>query len=93
LPAMVVNFPVKYLVRSAPEPVTDEVRADLTSTVSRGEYLVDMASFSECHTPTKRGQPVRGRAFAGGQVFDEPSGKIASANITPDPTTGIGNYT
>ena len=93
LPATVVNFPVKYLVRSAPEPVTDEVRADLTSSVSRGEYLVNMASCAECHTPTKRGQPVRGLAFAGGQVFDEPSGKIASANITPDPTTGIGNYT
>ncbi len=30
--------------------------------------------------------------FAGGQVFDEPSGKIASANITPD-ATGIGGYT
>ena len=30
--------------------------------------------------------------FAGGQVFDEPSGKIASVNITPDPT-GIGLYT
>lgn len=92
LPASAVNFPVKYLVRSAPEPVTSEVQADTSTTASRGQYLVEMAACAECHTPTKRGQPVRGMDFAGGQVFDEPSGKIASVNITPDPT-GIGLYT
>lgn len=93
LPPTAVNFPVKYLVRSAPEPVTTEVHVDLSSAVSRGQYLVEMASCAECHTATKRGQPVRGMEFAGGQVFDEPTGKVASANITQDPATGIGNYT
>jgi hypothetical protein len=92
LPATAVDFPVKYLVRSAPEPVTNEVQADTATPVSRGQYLVEIASCAECHTPTKRGQPVRGMDFAGGQVFDEPSGKVASVNITPDPT-GIGLYT
>jgi Cytochrome c len=92
LPATAVNFPVKYLVRSAPEPVTSEVQADTSTAVSRGQYLVEIASCAECHTPAKRGQPVRGMDFAGGQVFDEPTGKIASVNITPDPT-GIGLYT
>jgi cytochrome c553 len=92
LPATTVKFPVKYLVRSAPEPVTSEVQADTSTPVSRGQYLVEMASCAECHTPSKRGQAVPGMNFAGGQVFDEPSGKIASVNITPDPT-GIGLYT
>jgi hypothetical protein len=61
--------------------------------VSRGKYLVLMAACSDCHTPMKRGQPVRGMEFAGGRVFEEATGKVASANITPDAATGIGNYT
>lgn len=93
LPATVVNFPVKYLVRNAPEPVTGEVHPDMSTEVSRGQYLVRMAACSDCHTPIKRGQPEHDLEFAGGRVFDEPTGKIASANITPDPSTGIGNYT
>lgn len=93
LPATVVNFPVKYLVRSAPEPVTGEVHPDMSTPVSRGQYLVMMAACSDCHTPMKRGQPVRGLEFAGGRVFEEATGKVASANITADPVTGIGNYT
>jgi mono/diheme cytochrome c family protein len=92
LPPTKVDFPVKYLIRSVPEPVPGAVQADLSTAVSRGKYLVDMALCSACHTVTKRGQPVAGMEFAGGEIFDLPSGKIASANITPD-ATGIGNYT
>jgi mono/diheme cytochrome c family protein len=93
LPATAVNFPVKYLVRSVPEPVTSEVHPDMSTEVKRGQYLVQMAVCSDCHTPMKRGQLVRGMEFAGGRVFEEASGKVASANITPDAATGIGNYT
>ena len=93
LPETVVNFPVKYLVRRAPEPVTGEVHPDMSTPVSRGQYLVVMAACSDCHTPMKRGQPVRGLEFAGGRVFEEATGKVASVNITPNPATGIGNYT
>lgn len=91
LAASEVNFPVKYLIRGVPEPVTSAVQADLSTPVSRGRYLVEIAVCSECHTPIKRGQPIAAMKFAGGQVFDEPSGKIASANITQD-ATGIGSY-
>jgi mono/diheme cytochrome c family protein len=93
LPATVVNFPVKYLVRNAPEPVTGEVHPDISTELNRGQYLVLMAACSDCHTPIKRGRPAHDLEFAGGRVFDEPTGKVASPNITPDPTTGIGNYT
>jgi mono/diheme cytochrome c family protein len=92
LPATDIKFPVKYLIRGVPEPVTTVVTADLSTPVSRGSYLVEMAVCAECHTPIKRGRPEMALKFAGGQVFDEPSGKIATANITPD-ATGIGNYT
>jgi mono/diheme cytochrome c family protein len=86
LPASDVHFPVKYLIRGVPEPVTTVVQADLSTPVSRGSYLVEMSVCSECHTPIKQGRPEEALKFAGAQVFDEPSGKIASANITQDAT-------
>jgi mono/diheme cytochrome c family protein len=91
LPRSDVHFPVKYLVRGVPEPVTGAAQADLSTPVSRGEYLVNLSVCSECHTPLKRGRPDAAMKFAGGQAFDT-SGKVVSPNITPD-ATGIGNFT
>lgn len=91
LPRTDIHFPVKYLIRGVPQPVTETVQADLSNPVSRGEYLVNLSVCSECHTPRKRGRPDATMKLAGGQVFD-PSGKLVSSNITPD-ATGIGNYT
>jgi len=91
LPRTDIHFPVKYLVRRVPQPVTETVQADLSTPVSRGEYLVNLSVCSECHTPRKQGRPNATMKFGGGQSFD-PSGKIVSPNITPD-ATGIGNYT
>jgi len=47
-----------------------------------------MASCGHCHTPIdSRGQPKEDLAFAGGSVFDSPEGKkLASLNVTPDPS-------
>jgi mono/diheme cytochrome c family protein len=92
LPATEIHFPIKYLIRTAPEPVTEAVQADVSTPVSRGKYLVGIALCADCHTPSRRGQLVAGMDFAGGQVFDLGSKKIASPNITPD-STGIGSYT
>jgi mono/diheme cytochrome c family protein len=91
LPRSEIRFPVKYLVRGAPRPIAETVQADLSTPVSRGEYLVNLSVCSECHTPIKRGRTDPAMKFAGGQAFD-PSGKVVSPNITPD-ATGIGNYT
>src|ERR1700726_1282542 len=91
LPRTDIHFPVKYLVRVVPEPVTETVQPDLSTPVSRGEYLVNLSVCSECHTPRKQGRPDSTMKFGGGQLFDD-SGKIVSSNITPD-ATGLGNYT
>ena len=91
LPRTEIYFPVKYLIRGVPQPVTETVPADLSTPVNRGEYLVNLSLCSECHTPRKRGRLDSAMKFAGGQVFDL-SGKLVSPNITPD-ATGIGNYT
>lgn len=55
--------------------------------LKRGEYLVKMGDCIACHT-----EPG-GQAFAGGLAFDTPFGVIYSPNITPDKTTGIGQWT
>jgi mono/diheme cytochrome c family protein len=92
LPTTAIVFPVKYLIRSAPEPLTSPVPAnDPADPVQRGEYLVRISGCADCHTLAKRGQPVEGLAFAGGFEMQGPFGTVTAANITPDPS-GISYY-
>jgi mono/diheme cytochrome c family protein len=92
LPATEIIFPVKYLIRSAPQPVTEPVTApDPSDRVKYGQYLVTLASCRDCHTPSDRGQAVPGMEFAGGSLIEEGGLTAASANITPDPS-GISYY-
>ena len=70
--------------------MTPVVRADSTaagvSPVERGRYLARAGNCVSCHTRED------GRPFAGGLAFATPFGRIYSTNITPDPDTGIGNW-
>jgi mono/diheme cytochrome c family protein len=93
LPRTEIIFPVKYLIRSVPEPVTSPVAgpASTADTVTRGAHLVKMAGCSDCHTPADKGEPIAGMEFAGGQPFPGPWGEVATANLTPDPS-GISYY-
>jgi mono/diheme cytochrome c family protein len=56
------------------------------STIERGRYLVNAGDCASCHTNPG------GRPYAGGLAVATPFGTIFSSNITPDPTTGIGNW-
>jgi mono/diheme cytochrome c family protein len=92
LPATEIIFPVKYLIRSAPEPLDGPVAGALSSDpVKRGEQLVNLAGCLDCHTPADKGQPVAGMVGAGGFGFPGPWGFVASANITQD-ASGIPYY-
>ena len=93
LPKTEIIFPVKYLIRSQPEPVTQPVSAPAPSDrLHWGEYLVTMSWCQDCHTPMKKGRAVKNVDFAGGFFFEWPGGtSVASANITPDPS-GISYY-
>jgi mono/diheme cytochrome c family protein len=57
------------------------------SLVVRGEYLARAADCMACHT-TAAGKP-----FVGGLAIRTPFGTLYSPNITPDPASGIGNFT
>jgi mono/diheme cytochrome c family protein len=92
LPKTDIIFPVKYLIRSVPEPINTPVpQPDLSTPLKRGEYLVTIAACAECHTPQRKGQSIRGMEYSGGFILDGPWGRVASANITPDPS-GISYY-
>lgn len=68
--------------RSAPQAMAagDEPEAS-------GEYAMRLADCAACHT-AEGGEP-----FAGGRAIESPVGTIHSPNITPDPDTGIGDWT
>src|SRR5712664_981359 len=92
LPATNIPFPLNFLIKSAPRPLMTAVpQLDQSTPVARGAYLAKMGVCADCHTPQERGQPVAGLDFAGGFVLKGPTGTVASANITPDPS-GISYY-
>jgi mono/diheme cytochrome c family protein len=91
LPKTEIIFPVRYLIRGVPQPLTTPVRDDTSDPVKRGAHLVNLAGCGDCHTPQVQGEPIAGMEFAGGSIFSGPWGSLASANLTPDPT-GIPYY-
>lgn len=92
LPQTEIIFPVKYLIRNAPQPVTEPVpQPDLSDPVKRGAFLTRMASCADCHTPQERGQVKAGFEYAGGLLFTTPEATVMAANITPD-ASGISFY-
>jgi len=93
LPQTSIIFPVKYIMRNDPQPVTSPVpEPDVSDPVKRGKFLVNLIGCSDCHTPVDAHHvPIPGLEFSGGQVLRTPSSMAASANLTPDPS-GIPYY-
>jgi mono/diheme cytochrome c family protein len=92
LPATKLIFPVKYLIRNAPQPVTAPVTApDPSDRVAWGKYMATIAGCEDCHTPNDRGKDIPGMNFAGGMVVRTAWAQAAAANITPD-ASGISYY-
>ena len=92
-PATKLIFPVRYLIRSVPQPLDTPVgEPDLSTPEKRGAYLVRISVCTDCHTPQDgHGQPLPNMDFAGGLILDGPWGRVATANITPDPS-GVSYY-
>jgi len=96
VPARALPFPLEYIVKTIPEPITAPQPSHPSSTpVERGQYLATIAGCQGCHTPTDdRGIPLPGLEFAGGAKFNDPTNPsqlVFSVNITKDPS-GIAHY-
>jgi hypothetical protein len=92
LPATEIIFPVKYLIRDAPEPLDSAVASrDPSDRVAYGKYLTTIGGCEDCHTPEQKGQTIPGMDFAGGFLLRVPGETAAASNLTPD-ASGIGYY-
>jgi mono/diheme cytochrome c family protein len=76
----------------APVPPSPTAEQDL---LGRGEYLVEtIVGCGNCHDGRdENGELVEGMEFAGNFVIKEALFTAYAPNITPDPETGIGNWT
>lgn len=90
MPRTKLDFPVNYLIVSAPAPSRGVRPVPQGDKLAWGEHLVTLASCKDCHTKAEQGELIAGMEFGGGERFQ--IGKLAavSANISPDPDTGIG---
>jgi len=92
LPATEIPAPV--MARLPPhQPITEPVEApDPSDKVAWGGYMATLTNCVECHTPlSPQGAPMMDLAFSGGRILEGPWGRVASHNITTDPS-GIPHY-
>jgi mono/diheme cytochrome c family protein len=66
---------------------TDFNVIDYDGDAERGAYVLRLAGCATCHTA-----PKGGKFLAGGRELKSPFGSFFPPNITPDPETGIGNW-
>lgn len=91
LPQKKVKRLFKYVERTFPQPYDPKLRPDPSDRVPYGNYLATIGDCISCHTPTTgSGKPLEGMHLAGGSSFPLPGGGVVySSNLTPDPETGI----
>jgi mono/diheme cytochrome c family protein len=86
------DFPMNFIINTIPSKAALTTRPAPTNVVEYGKYMATAASCGECHTPFEKGKLITEFYMAGGRVFEMPAGTLISANLTPDPETGIGNW-
>lgn len=77
---------VAWLNRDPEAPPTAASPAAAVDAVARGAYLARLGNCAGCHTA--RG----GRPYAGGRGLLTPFGTVYAGNLTPDPLTGLGQW-
>ncbi|MCB0651645.1 MAG: cytochrome c [Saprospiraceae bacterium] len=102
-PANEPTFLTKLLVRVAFKPLPYDGKPisapPITDKVAYGRYLATAKiDCFGCHSPDFKTQNILEPEktpgyFSGGNKFEEESGIVYSANLTPDEATGIGSWT
>jgi mono/diheme cytochrome c family protein len=73
---------------ASPAWAIEPAPASENEAAKRGAYIFHAAGCKGCHTDTKRKGPL----LAGGRAIETPFGVFYGPNITPDPVTGIGQW-
>jgi len=94
------NIPPKETVNTEGMPTLPYTQGiiapDPADKAARGAYLVNnVMGCTDCHTPIDpaSGAPIIEKYLAGGQPYEGPWGIVYGGNITPDPVTGLGDWT
>ena len=96
VPAKHLDFPVNFIAKFIPQPLSGPVTAPdpKTAHLEYGRYLARIGGCYECHTPhDDHNALVEARPFAGGWEMRGPWGRVFTANITPAPHTFMGQAT
>lgn len=80
---LVLASPWRPAIEPIARPVANVYSA---ATVERGRLVAEAGDCVVCHTMNK------GTPNVGGRAFETPFGLLYSTNLTPDPQTGIGNW-
>jgi mono/diheme cytochrome c family protein len=63
------------------------------STLQRGRYLVgSILACGNCHSGAPDHFGTLGHALSGGLTYDLPAYRVTAGNLTPDPETGLGEW-
>ncbi|MFC3560159.1 c-type cytochrome [Pedobacter jamesrossensis] len=86
------DFPVNFLINTMPKKANFQQKPNPADSIKYGAYLVNAAGCVDCHSKTDKGAIIKGTEFGGGMEFGLPTGIVRSSNITPDESTGIGQW-
>ena len=97
----VIIFLVAFVNLSHPKtfdaPYPDITASTDSALIARGKYLAfGPAHCATCHVPMDKMEAVENgleMPLSGGWTLDIPPGTFRAMNLTPDPETGVGNYT
>jgi cytochrome c553 len=85
------NFPVSLIKNTFPKEPQPMKLPEKSDKIAYGAYLTNAAGCVECHSQKgAQGVNIPGTEFGGGMAFKLPGmGTVYSANISPDPDTGL----
>jgi hypothetical protein len=93
-PSAELDFPLNLIINTLGGSYKGPKTAPTPGNISYGKYIATIAACAECHNPGVAGNVDFSRPFEGGTPFELPGGiLVRSSNLTPDPETGIGNWT
>lgn len=78
---------------SAPRPISADSLPQHQADLKNGEVLYNAGGCRSCHQPGPDLKDVDSNLPAGGAPFKTPIGTLYPPNLTPDPETGLGNWT
>jgi hypothetical protein len=88
------DFPMNFIIHLIPAKATPVTKPDTSNVLAYGSYMANASACRECHTPVDGGRIIEAVAYGGGREFKMPDGSIIrSGNISPDNSTGIGQWT